>query len=251
MTATGDSGRKPRRGFPWLVLACGLIAFAALLALGTWQVQRLHWKEDLLARIDQRVASAPEPLSRIEDFFAVTGDVDYRPVTLSGRFLHDGESHFLATWNGASGYFVYTPLELADGRVVLVNRGFVPFDRKDPATRRAGQVEGEVEIVGLARNRLAGKPSWVVPDNDLAKNVFYWKDIEAMAARAGIDRRRLVPFFVDAGDAPNPGGLPIGGVTLIDMPNNHLQYAVTWYGLAAALAAVLVVFIRGRVRSRT
>lgn len=250
MTAADDSGRGPRHGFPWLVLVFGLIAFSVLLALGTWQVQRLHWKEVLLARIEQRISAAPEPLSRIEDLYALAGEVDYWPVTLSGRFLHDRESHFLATWRGASGYFVYTPLELADGRAILVNRGFVPFDRKDPSTRPEGQIGGEVEIVGLARNPLADKPSWIVPDNDLAKNVFYWKGIAAMASRSGIDRARLVPFFVDAGPAERPGALPEGGVTIVDLPNNHLQYAVTWYGLAAALLAVLVIFIRGRLRAR-
>lgn len=250
MTAADERGGNPRSGFPWLVLVVGVAALAALVALGTWQVNRLAWKEALIETIDRRIASEPRPLAEMERLYAETGEVDYWPVSLSGTYLHDRESHFLATWKGAAGYFVYTPLELADGRMVLVNRGFVPFDRKDPTTRAAGQVAGEVDIVGLARDPLAGKPSWIVPDNDLAKNVFYWKDIAAMASRAGLDPVRLIPFFVDAGPAENPGGLPDGGVTMVDLPNNHLQYAVTWYGLASALAAVLAIFIRGRLRSR-
>jgi len=250
MTAANDSGPKAKRGFPWTVLVVGLAALAILVGLGTWQVDRLAWKEALIATIAQRIASAPRPLADIERLYAETGDVDYWPVSLHGTFRHEQESHFLATWNGASGYYVYTPLELPDGRSILVNRGFVPFDRKDASARLEGQVGGDVEIAGLARNPLAEKPSWIVPDNDLAKNVFYWKDIAAMAGRAGVDPARLVPFFVDAGSAQNPGGLPVGGVTMIDMPNNHLQYAVTWYGLAAALLAVLAVFIRGRIRPR-
>jgi len=250
MTAAGDSGRTARRGFPWLVLVVGLAALAVLLVLGTWQVNRLAWKEALIATIGQRIASTPRPLDEIERLYTDTRDVDYWPVATRGTFLHDRESHFLATWNGASGYYVYTPLELLDGRLILVNRGFVPYDRKDPATRGEGQVEGEVAIAGLARNPLTEKPSWIVPDNDLAKNVFYWKDIAAMAARAGIDQAPLVPFFIDADASPNPGGLPVGGVTMVDLPNNHLQYAVTWYGLAAALVVILAVFIRGRIRSR-
>jgi len=250
MTAAGDSGPKAGRGFPWMVLVVGLAALAILFGLGTWQVERLAWKEALIATIAQRIASAPRPLADIERLYAETGDVDYWPVSLQGTFRHDHESHFLATWNGASGYYVYTPLDLPDGRSILVNRGFVPFDRKEASTRPEGQVEGEVEITGLARNPLAEKPSWIVPDNDLAKNVFYWKDIAAMSGRANVDREHLVPFFVDAGSAPNSGGLPVGGVTMIDMPNNHLQYAVTWYGLAAALVVILAVFIRGRIRPR-
>ena len=151
-----------------------------------------------------------------------------------------------------SGFFVYTPLELADGRVVFVNRGFVPYDRKDAATRAQGQVAGPVTISGLARNPLAGKPSSIVPDNEPDKNIFYWKDLRSMATSAGVDPSRLLPFFIDAGPAANPGGLPVGGVTIVDLPNNHLQYAVTWYGLAAALAGVLGVWLwRRRDQART
>jgi surfeit locus 1 family protein len=225
------------RGGAALLVILALAAFAVLIGLGTWQVQRLHWKEGLIATIEARVAAAPRPLAEIEALAAGEGDVDYWPVSLSGTFHHDGERHFFATHKGQSGYFVYTPLALDDGRLVLVNRGFVPFDRKDPATRMAGQVSGPQDITGLARNRVDEKPNSLMPDNDPAKNVFYWKDLDAMAQSSGVAGDYL-PFFVDAGDAPNPGGLPVGGVTMISMPNSHLQYAVTWYGLAAALAGV-------------
>ncbi len=218
-----------------------------LLALGTWQVQRLHWKEELVATIEARTHSAPVPLAEIEALYRSTGDVDYMPVTATGTFHHGGERHFLATWKGQSGFFVYTPLELADGRFVFVNRGFVPYDLKDAAKRPQGQVEGEVTITGLARNPLAAKPSSLVPDNDPGKNVFYWKDRDAMATSAGLRAAaEIVPVFIDADATPNPGGFPVGGVTLIDLPNNHLQYAVTWYGLAAALAGVLIVLVMRR-----
>lgn len=238
MSAGG--GRTLGGGGAALLVLLGLAAFAALLALGTWQVQRLHWKEGLLATIDARVASPPRPLADIEMLLADTDDVDYRPVAVAGTFRHEGERHFFATHKGQSGYFVYTPLALDDGRLVFVNRGFVPFDRKDPATRAEGQVAGRQEVAGLARNRLDAKPNSFMPDNDTAGNVFYWKDLDAMAASAGVGAPGdYLPFFIDAGDAPNPGGLPVGGVTLIDLPNSHLQYAVTWYGLAAALAGVL------------
>ncbi|WP_011580090.1 MULTISPECIES: SURF1 family protein [Chelativorans] len=231
----------------WLLLAFSVPVLLILLALGTWQVQRLHWKEDLLARIDERIASEPVPLDEISSVYERGGDVDYRPVVLSGTFLHERERHYLATWEGQSGFFVHTPLRLGNGRYIFVNRGFVPYDRKDPAVRQQGQVGGEIAIVGLARAAPAQKPSFLVPDNDLAKNIFYWKDLGAMTASAGLDASETYPFYVDAGDAPNPGGLPVGGVTLINLPNNHLQYALTWYGLAFALVCVLVVwFRRGR-----
>lgn len=235
----------------WLAIIFGLIGLIVLLGLGTWQVERLHWKEALLATIDQRIHSAPLPLDQMEKKFAETGDVEYWPVTVSGRFLHSGERHFFATYEGESGFYVYTPLELADGPFALVNRGFVPYDMKDPGTRPQGEVEGEVTVTGLARNPLAQKPSTLVPDNDVAKNIFYWKDRDVMAATAGLPTgAKVLPFFIDAGKAPNPGGLPVGGVTIIDLPNSHLQYAVTWYGLAAALAGVLGAWLwRSRKRA--
>lgn len=227
-----------------LVLAC---AFSVLIALGTWQVYRLQWKEGLLADIDARTQAPAVSLSEMEERWAAEGTVEYWPVTAEGEFLHDAERHFFATWKGQSGFYVYTPLSLRDGRAVFVNRGFVPYDRKDAATRGQGQVEGTVTVTGLARDPLSEKPSFIVPENEPDKNVFYWKDIAAMAATAGLPESvEIVPFFVDANDAPNPGVLPVGGVTLIDLPNNHLQYAVTWYGLALALVGVAVFRFRRR-----
>jgi surfeit locus 1 family protein len=102
-----------------------------------------------------------------------------------------------------------------------------------------GQLTGQQTVTGLARAKLSGKPSWVVPENDVAKNIFYWKDLDAMATSVGLDKARFVPFFVDADSTPNPKGLPIGGVTQVDLPNDHLQYALTWYGLAVVLAVVV------------
>lgn len=240
---TASEARPKRRFQAILFLGGGLIALAILLALGTWQTQRLVWKEELIATIDTRIASEPRPLSEIQTQLTTTGDVDYLPVEVEGVFHHEGERHFFATHKGQSGYYVYTPLELENGQFLLVNRGFVPFDFKDASTRPQGQVTGRVLVTGLARNRLDGKPSMIVPDNEPEKNVFYWKDLSVMAATSGVgEADDYLPFFVDADDAPNPGGLPVGGVTMVTMPNNHLQYAVTWYGLAAALVGVLGVW---------
>ncbi|MET3601514.1 SURF1 family protein [Martelella mangrovi] len=230
-----------------LVLA--LAAFVCLILLGNWQVRRLHWKQDLLATVSARLQAPPVPLAEIEALAAEGGNIEYRPVTVSGRFEHDGERHFFATFEGQSGYYVYTPLRLADGRAVFVNRGFVPFDMKAVETRGEGQVEGTVTITGLARARLSEKPSFLVPENDVPQNIFYWKDLDSMTASAGLDAQKVLPFFIDADDAPNPGGLPAGGVTRISFPNNHLQYAITWYGLAAVLAiGVAVLVFKGRRR---
>ncbi|MER9847833.1 SURF1 family protein [Mesorhizobium sp. M0106] len=241
------SGSVAGRSWPKRALALGLgiVVFLILLALGTWQLQRLHWKEGLLQTIDQRTHSAPVPLAELEKRFAAAGDVDYTPVIVTGIFLHRGERHFLATWEGQSGFDVFTPLQLDDGRFVLINRGFVPYDFKDPGKRPQGQVTGKMTVTGLARNPLPAKPSMMLPDNDPQKNIFYWKDRDAMASSAGLPTgAALVPIFIDANATPNPGGLPVGGVTVIDLPNSHLQYAITWYGLAAALAGVLISWLR-------
>lgn len=228
-----------RKGMNWGLLAASVVVFAILLALGTWQVERLHWKEGLLATIDERTHSAPVDLAEIEKIARDGGDIEYRPVTLHGSFVNSGERHFLSTWQGQSGFDVHTPLKLEDGRYIFVNRGFVPYDRKDPSTRPDGQVKGEVTITGLARTPPPEKPSFVVPQNTPGENIFYWKDLKAMADTAGLPAgAEVLPFYVDADDSSNPGGLPVGGVTIIDLPNNHLQYAFTWYGLALVLAAI-------------
>ena len=215
-----------------------LFSLAILLTLGTWQVERLYWKEGLLADIAERRAAAPGSLADVERHLAAGDEIEYRRVSLSGTFDHTKERHFFATFEGRTGFYVYTPMTLADGRIILVNRGFVPFEMKEPATRQAGEVTGDRTITGYARAKLSGKPSMIVPDNDLAKNIFYWKDLDAMAESAGL--AGVVPFFVDVDTSvTNPGGWPKGGVTQFDLPNNHLQYAVTWYGLAGALLAVV------------
>lgn len=228
-----------------LILVFMAGGIAVLSALGLWQVQRLAWKQDLIATIESRVALPPIALSQLAE-----GDMaqsEYRPVTLSGSFDHSGEAHFFATYKGLSGYHLYTPLRLDDpaGRIVFVNRGFVPFDRKEAQARPESLDEGKVEIEGLFRNRLEGKPSSLVHDNDPAANIYYWKDWQAMREAAGLGDE-VLPFFVDARRDDHPDRLPVAGVTLIDLPNNHLQYAITWFGLAFALLGVGSYFLYAR-----
>lgn len=224
-----------------------LAALAILLSLGTWQVNRLFWKERLIADLESRIHEPPKALAEIEALAASGGDVDYRPLQVTGRFDNSRERHFLATWRGNSGFYIYTPLTLADGRSLFVNRGFVPYENKEPEMRVLGQLTETVTVKGFARAKLPGKPGSLVPENDPLKNVFYWKDLDAMASSTGLDPAKVVPFFLDADSTPNPSGLPIGGVTMVELPNNHLQYALTWYGLAAVLLAITGIgWWRGR-----
>jgi surfeit locus 1 family protein len=224
------------------VITCAV--FVTLLILGNWQVQRLSEKESLLANIEQRFGAPDAPSTEIINAVKNGANIEYRPVTVTGMFDHNKERHFFATHNGYSGYYVYTPM-ITDNGTVFINRGFVPFDLKEAETRLEGQIDGEVTIIGLARSMLDERPSSIVPDNDPDKNQFFWKDLRVMASSTGLDfdNPSLLRFFIDVNDAPNLGGYPQGGVTLIDLPNNHLQYAVTWYGLAGALFVVIGFFL--------
>lgn len=225
-----------------VALALGILGVLILGALGTWQVERLQWKEGIIRQIDERTNSPPRPIDEIEALQRRTGDVEYYPVALRGRFLNGAERFFLSTHAGEAGWNVYVPLDLGQNRFVFVNRGFVPYDLRDPAKRAEGQIEGEAAVAGLARNAAVEKPGWMIPDNDLAKNQFFWKSIAQMSTGAGLPAgAEVLPFVVDAGPGRAPGGWPVGGTTVIDIPNNHLQYALTWYGLALALAVMLGV----------
>jgi surfeit locus 1 family protein len=228
-----------RPGFwPSAITLCALLV---LLGLGTWQVERLRWKEGIIAERQAALTAPPVPLPASLD---AARRLEFRSVALQGEFLHDKELYLAATNDlGTVGKHVFTPFRLADGRIILVNRGFVPDDRKDPAGRAEGEVAGTVAIEGRIRIAAEGKPHWFVPDNRPDLNFWFYPDLAAMARAAGLSG--VLPFYVDAGPAPNPGGWPKGGVTRLDnIPNNHLQYAITWYGLAIALVAVFVLYHR-------
>jgi surfeit locus 1 family protein len=226
--------RAFRPGFwPTLFAAVGVIALAAL---GTWQVQRLHWKEALIAA---RARAEAAPVLDLRDPTDVRPEDDFRSMRLVGRFRHDREFHLLGrVQGGEAGAHVVTPLILDDGAMVLVDRGFVPLDRLAPATRPEGQMEGRVAVRGTVR--WPEPPGWFTPSSDPAANAWYRLDPEAMAVAAGL--RRVAPFYVAADATPNPGGLPRGGATFSPFPNNHLGYALTWYGLALSLAVIYILF---------
>jgi surfeit locus 1 family protein len=226
------------KGTRWGLHIAALIGLAVLISLGTWQVKRLAWKEGLIASIETRMTAAPEPLFAVEERFKTQGDVDYFPVTLTGTLVNAREQYFLSTFDGQSGWNVYAPLQLADGRALMLNRGFVPYDLRDPAKRPGSQPDGIQTINGLARNPLAAKPSSITPENEAKSNTWYWKDLSGMAENAEVPMDKLLPFFVDDWSGQKQGALPVTRTTIISLPNNHLQYAVTWYGLAAALAGV-------------
>jgi surfeit locus 1 family protein len=225
-----------------------LIALAILLSLGSWQLQRRQWKDGVLAQIAARVHAEPVPLAQAEEMAGRGEDVAYLHVVTRGRFHHDKERYVYAPAPAGLGWHVYTPLELPAGNIVWVNRGFVPDDRKVPATRAEGQTAGEIEVRGLARP--AAHPSAFTPANDVVRNIWHWPNLPALSASAfGAKPPATLAFAVDADAQPAPpGGLPRGGVTRLELPNRHLEYAVTWYGLALTLIGVYFAFAAGRLR---
>ncbi|MFI5003322.1 MAG: SURF1 family protein [Reyranellales bacterium] len=210
------------------------------LGLGLWQMERREWKRDLLDRIAANQAAAPMTLDEL-----LKGDPlrrEYGRATLSGTFLHDRE-FYLAARNPKDevGMQVVTPVRTDDGRIVLFDRGWIPSTRKDPARRAEGQISGKVELVGIVRRSQIQRQ--FAPDNDPAKNFWFHVDVPLMRKMAGASPDpRLDTFFLEAVAAPNPGGLPIGGQTQLDIPNDHLQYAITWFLIALALIGVYLAY---------
>jgi surfeit locus 1 family protein len=227
------AGRVAPRLLSLLVGAIWLACVAALLALGIWQIERRAWKLDLIDHVEQRVHAAPVSVPAAASWSSINAaDDEYRHVTVRGRFLHHRETSVQALTIDGPGYWVVTPLQIADGSIMLVNRGFVPSEHRDPATRSEGNPSGEVAVTGLLRVSEPG--GRVLRTNDAAADRWYSRDVAAIAAARGLSH--VAPFFIDADDAPNPGGWPRGGLTVISFPNNHLVYALTWFSLAVMLA---------------
>jgi surfeit locus 1 family protein len=214
--------------------------FIFTLGLGVWQMERREWKRDILDRITTNQAAPPMSLDEL-----VKGDPlrrEYGRASLSGTFLHDKEFHLAArSRKNEVGLQVVTPVRTDDGRIVLFDRGWVPSTKKDQATRPEGQAAGKVELTGIVRRSQVQRQ--FAPDNVPDKNVWFHVDVPLMRKLAGgTPDPVLDAFFLEANAKPNPGGLPIGGQTWLDIPNDHLQYALTWFGIALALAGVYLTY---------
>lgn len=223
-----------------------LAAFLVLVGLGTWQVERLSWKQRLIATIEERLAAPPTRLPTAGDWQRMSAAADeFRRVSLTATLLNDREGLVFTSGSalrggpGGPGYWVFTPARLADGSLVMVDRGFVPEGRQDPATRADGQTTGSIEIVGVLRWPEAR--SMFTPADSLAQNLWFVRDPAAIAAAKGVE---AAPFYVEQEAPPAPGGLPQVGRLQPNIPNNHLQYALTWYALALALAGVFAAWMR-------
>lgn len=232
-----------------------LLALAILIGLGVWQLRRLAWKTELLGQIAERTTAPPQPLPPSASWSSLNAsDYAYRHVALSGTFLHDDEAHVFrplspevarGPYTGL-GDLVLTPLRLADGSIVIVNRGFVPEAKVPPTTRPAGQVAGTVKVTGLMRE--PESRNLFTPADDPRGGTWFTRDPAAIAAWFHLER--VAPFTVDADAPASPGNLPQGGETVLDIPNNHLSYALTWFGLAGGMCLVFAGVVWTRLRGR-
>jgi surfeit locus 1 family protein len=220
------------------VVAASLL-FCGLLALGTWQIHRRTWKLDLIARVEQRVnapaVSAPGPAAWPQ---VSAQTQEYRRVSATGTLLNRLATPVQAVTEFGPGYWIMTPLRLPDGSILLINRGFIAADRWAGIAAGAEGADIPATITGLLR--LSEPGGGFLRRNDPAANRWYSRDVRAIAAARGL--RHVAPYFIDADRASSPGAdshSPMGGLTVISFPNNHLLYAITWFALALMIPVAM------------
>ncbi|MDR3493573.1 MAG: SURF1 family protein [Ancalomicrobiaceae bacterium] len=236
------------RGFVMLTVAA-LAVIAVLVSLGNWQVRRLSWKTALIATVNERIVEPARPLPPPRQWQSLNPEAtDYSAVTLTGHFLGRREFHVFANLAepkgkmGGVGWWVFAPFQLQDGGIVFVNRGFVPDQMKDPSTRPEPATVGDMTLSGILR-RPEGRNVFT-PADLIDRNQWFTRDPLPMAAALGLKPDSVLPFYVDAdAHATPPSGLPQGGETVVNFPNDHLGYAITWYGLALACAGVYLALV--------
>jgi surfeit locus 1 family protein len=226
-----------------MLALCGSLALL-FAGLGVWQVERLGWKRDLIARVEARVKAAPVPLGpRDRGSSFLPAEAEYFRVRTEGRYDHRRETLVDALTERGKGFWVLTPLVTRD-RTILVNRGFVPTDLAKTSLRQAGQPQGSVSVTGLVR--LTEPGGRFLRANVPAEERWYSRDVAAIARKRGIEI--VEPYFIDAEASPVPGGYPVGGLTVIRFPNNHLIYALTWFALSVLCLTGLVLVARSPIR---
>ena len=226
---------------------------AILIGLGIWQLDRKVWKENLILTLNTRLARAPEDLPPRESWPRLVPDSnEFTRVTFPAEFLAGEEALVYSAGSAfrpdvhGPGYWVFAPARLAGGSIVLVDRGFVPLDRKDLATRAQGALSGTIEVVGVLR--WPETRGTFTPPDEPQNNVWYLRDPKAMAVAKKWDA--AAPFYIEQESPVPPGGLPKPGKLVVNLPDDHLQYALTWFALALGLAGVYATWLAGRLRRR-
>jgi surfeit locus 1 family protein len=226
-----------------------LVAFLTFVGLGTWQLQRKAWKEGLISALDQRVSTVPVALPERKDWAHLDPSTDeFRRVKFSAAFIPGQEALVYAAGSAlrgdvsGPGYWVFAVAQVPSLGRVVVNRGFVPEGRQDPATRRSGELSASMTMVGAMRWPEAR--GFFAPADDPGRNLWFVRDHVAIAAAKGWGD--VAPFYVELENPTPPGGLPHPAALKPTLRNEHLQYAITWYGLALVVAVMFVIWLRAR-----
>ena len=227
-------------------------AFAVLLSLGLWQLDRKAWKDGLIATLEQRLSAPPVALPAPATWPRLrAADDEFLRVAMTAELLNDREAPVytsgssLREGSSGPGYWIFTPARLADGALVMVNRGFVPDGKQDPGTRPDGEVAGPINMVGVLR--WPELPGLFTPAGDPTRNIWFSRDSNAIAAAKGVS---VAPFYLELESPDPPGGLPRTGRLHATLPNNHFGYALTWLGLACVLVGVYGTWLFGSWRKR-
>ena len=237
---------SPRRLRALLAMLAGCaLACAGFVALGVWQVERLAWKEALLARVQHNVHADPMPAPGAGQWGGLGHDDEYRRMQVRGRMDDRQQVLVAATTELGVGYWVLTPVRTGQGAWLFVNRGFVPSELRHSVP--PGPPD-ETTVVGLLRFSEPHGRLW--QHNEPAAGRWYSRDVAAMAAARGL-QGPVAPFFLDAVAKPGaPPSWPRAGLTVLAFPNNHLAYAFTWFALAAMTAGAFVYVLRDARRQR-
>ncbi len=223
-----------------------LLSFSMFVGLGTWQVERRVWKLALIDRVDRRVHSPPvEAPPPAEWPHVKTASHEYLHVRASGIFLPASQTRVQALTEFGPGFWLLAPLRQNDGSIILVNRGFIAADPPERLVSAHGLPAGPVTVTGLLR--MSEPRGSFLRRNDPKADRWYSRDVPAIAAARGLTR--VTPYFIDAEASSATGeaaDAPVGGLTVIAFPNNHLMYAITWYTLACMIPAALWFALRER-----
>lgn len=210
-------------------------SFILVICLGIWQIERLEWKNTMLTRIEQQLAAAPVDLPQID---APLEKYHYLHVKLTGKFLHEHEIVRQARYHkGMLGANILTPMQLDDGRFILVERGWVSREKQHKEERPESLVVGTQQIEAIISSPL-GKGLFV-PDNNPDKNAWFWLDIAAISAKTGLN---LMPVVAEAIKVQTDGGYPISADGHIEIKNDHLMYAITWFAMALVIVVIYFVY---------
>lgn len=238
------SERQPRL---WPILLATLIGTAILVTLGVWQVQRLQWKEGLLAQLAANAVAEPIGLAEAAGLAETSRDPEFVRVKFTASYRHDAGKKMIATYQGGQGWTIITPAVTADGFAVVVDRGRLPGQR----LANFEMPEGEVTIEGVIRTYRRGQGIFD-PENDPAANLWYWWDVKAMLATSGLpEGLKPFPYVVQLLPSDATGEFPRPEEPKANLTNNHLGYALTWFGLAVTLLAVAGFYIYDLRRKRT